>query len=274
MKRGTTWSYVIRVKDPETGESKPRWVGGFATEDDAKAARDEARVKARRGEYIDRNTITVAEYLDEWIEGARSRDQAQTLKDYRDMIRLYIKPRIGDLRLQARTPRRDHQALPRPADQRRQERQASRPRTPSSYVHAVLRKAFTDAVRRGRDSCPTTRSNGPSVPASASPQNRAWCGPPPSSGPSSTRARTTGCSPSSTSPPTPAPAGANCSTSAGRDVDLDKPADPHHRLGGRIDGQRIEGTTKSGRSRVVSIDAGTVQVLKDHRQRQDEERSS
>ena len=29
MKRGTTWSYVIRVKDPETGISKPRWVGGF-----------------------------------------------------------------------------------------------------------------------------------------------------------------------------------------------------------------------------------------------------
>ncbi|MCA2230400.1 Arm DNA-binding domain-containing protein [Nonomuraea aurantiaca] len=68
MKRGTTWSYVIRVKDPETGESRPRWVSGFATEDDAKAARDEARVKARRGEYIDRNTITVAQYLDEWIE--------------------------------------------------------------------------------------------------------------------------------------------------------------------------------------------------------------
>lgn len=41
MKRGATWSYVIRVKDPETGISKPRWVGGFATEEDAKAARDE-----------------------------------------------------------------------------------------------------------------------------------------------------------------------------------------------------------------------------------------
>ena len=38
MKRGTTWSYVIRVKDPETGISKPRWAGGFATEEDAKAA--------------------------------------------------------------------------------------------------------------------------------------------------------------------------------------------------------------------------------------------
>jgi hypothetical protein len=65
MRRGTTWSYVIRVKDHETGISKPRWVGGFATAEDAKAARGEARVKARHGDYIDRNRITVVAYLDE-----------------------------------------------------------------------------------------------------------------------------------------------------------------------------------------------------------------
>ena len=35
-----------------------------------------------------------------------------------------------------------------------------------------------------------------------------------------------------------------------------------------IGGQRIEGTTKGGRSRTVSIDPGTVQVLRDHRKRQ------
>jgi integrase len=39
-----------------------------------------------------------------------------------------------------------------------------------------------------------------------------------------------------------------------------------------IGGQRIEGTTKGGRSRTVSIDPGTVQVLKDHRKRQVTER--
>jgi len=39
-----------------------------------------------------------------------------------------------------------------------------------------------------------------------------------------------------------------------------------------IGGQRIEGTTKSGRSRTVSIDPGTAQVLRDHRKRQAGER--
>jgi integrase len=35
---------------------------------------------------------------------------------------------------------------------------------------------------------------------------------------------------------------------------------------------RIEGTTKSGRSRTVGIDAGTLQVLREHCIRQAEER--
>ncbi len=39
-----------------------------------------------------------------------------------------------------------------------------------------------------------------------------------------------------------------------------------------IGGQRTEGTTKGGRSRTVSIDLGTVQVLEEHRKRQADER--
>jgi integrase len=39
-----------------------------------------------------------------------------------------------------------------------------------------------------------------------------------------------------------------------------------------IGGERVEGTTKRGRSRTVSIDHGTVQVLREHRKRQAAER--
>lgn len=39
-----------------------------------------------------------------------------------------------------------------------------------------------------------------------------------------------------------------------------------------VRGQRVEGTTKGGRSRVVSIDGETVAVLREHQRRQDEER--
>ncbi|WP_408618264.1 Arm DNA-binding domain-containing protein [Jiangella endophytica] len=84
--RGSTWSYVIRVTDPRTGLSKPKWVGGFATEAEAKAARDEARVNARRGQYVERNPVTVGAYLDMWIEGHAVEIKPKTLAGYRDLL--------------------------------------------------------------------------------------------------------------------------------------------------------------------------------------------
>ena len=39
-----------------------------------------------------------------------------------------------------------------------------------------------------------------------------------------------------------------------------------------IDGERVDDSTKSGRSRVVSLDAGTVAILREHRRRQLAER--
>ena len=53
-----------------------------------------------------------------------------------------------------------------------------------------------------------------------------------------------------------------------RDVDLDGAEVRITGSAAVIGGQRIEGTTKSGRSRTVSIDAGTVQVLREHCDRQ------
>ena len=70
VKRGGSWSYDVRDSDPESGASRPRWVGGFPTESAVKAARDEARVAGRRGEYVDRSSMTVASYLREWLAEA------------------------------------------------------------------------------------------------------------------------------------------------------------------------------------------------------------
>ena len=112
MKRGNTWSYVIRVKDPETGVSKPRWVSGFSTEEAAKAARDESRVKARKGEYVDRNRITVAAYLDDWL----------------DSHAMQIKPRP------CRTTGPACGSMSRPASATSRSRLSGRPRSPSSTV--------------------------------------------------------------------------------------------------------------------------------------------
>ena len=149
MKRGTTWSYVIRVKDPKTGISKPRWVGGYATEQDAKAARDEARVKARHGEYIDRNRITVAAYMDDWIEAHAMEIKPRTLADYRACIRLYATPRIGHLPIQAVRPSTITKLYRDLLTSGGRDGQPLAVAT-VTHLHAVLRKAFPRCRHRGR----------------------------------------------------------------------------------------------------------------------------
>jgi len=52
------------------------------------------------------------------------------------------------------------------------------------------------------------------------------------------------------------------------DIDLDAAEVTFRGSADVIDGERVEGTTKGGRSRVVSIDAGTVDVMREHRKAQ------
>ena len=146
IQRGGSWSYVIRVPDPATGVSKPKWVGGFATEEDAKAARDEARVRARRGEYVNRSTSTVAAYLAEWVEAHASTVKPKTLAGYRHDIDHYIVPRIGRMRLQALRPAVISKLYRDLAEHGGQDGQPLSATT-VSHIHRTLRKALADAVQ-------------------------------------------------------------------------------------------------------------------------------
>jgi integrase len=57
------------------------------------------------------------------------------------------------------------------------------------------------------------------------------------------------------------------------DVDLDAAEIRFEGSTSVVDGQRINGSTKGGRSRVVGIDQGTIQVLEKHRLAQEADRS-
>ena len=97
--RGKTYSYVLRVPDPTTGKTKPKWVGGFLTVKEAKAARDKARVLLSTRDYIAPTKITLGEFLDRWIEIHARNLRLTSSESYRLSIRR-IKAVIGDVKLQ------------------------------------------------------------------------------------------------------------------------------------------------------------------------------
>ena len=269
MKRGRTWSYVIRVPDSATGVSRPRWVGGFETEEAAKAARDEARVRSRGGEYINRSTLTVADYLAEWVDAHAAAVKPKTLAGYRHDIDHYIVPRIGRMRLQALRPTvisklyRDlaehggHNGGPLSA-------------WTVAHIHRTFRKALADAVYAEQllATNPAERSKRPRDRGQE--PTRVW-----------TARQLDAFLTAAQSHRLHAFYRLAAYTGARRGellylrwqaVGLDAAEVTFGGSTAVVRGQRVEGTTKGGRSRVVSIDRETVAVLREHQSRQDEER--
>jgi integrase len=55
------------------------------------------------GEHVAPNRITVSEWIDTWIELRRHKITARTLERYAELMRLHVKPTLGEKRLQAVT---------------------------------------------------------------------------------------------------------------------------------------------------------------------------
>lgn len=265
VRRGNTWSYVVRVKDPVTGLSKPKWVGGYATEDAAKEARDRARVAARRGEYVDRTDVTVSEYLHGWLDAHALEVKPRTLAGYRDLIERYVTPHIGSMRLQSVRPS-TLGAMYR--DLMTGGGRNGRPLSSRTvnYVHAILRKALNDAVH-SEGLIPTNPAERAKRPKREVREvTEVWTG---------EQLKTfLGLVEDERLFPF-----FRLATYSGArrgellnlrwsDVDWKAPAVRIRGSVGMVDGQRVEGTTKSGYQRVVSLDAETVSVLRAHRRRQ------
>jgi integrase len=269
IKRGGSWSYVIRVPDPATDVSKPRWVGGFDTEETAKAARDEARVRARNGQYVNRSTSTVAHYLAEWLEAHATTVKPKTLAGYRHDIEHYVVPRIGRMRLQALRPAVISRLYRDLADRGGRDGRALSATT-VSHIHRTLRKALADAVdvEQLLAANPAARSKRPR--STTSEPVQVWTADQLGTFLAAARSHRLF-----------AFYRLAAYTGARRGellylrwsaVNLDAAEVTFGGSTAVIRGQRVEGTTKGGRSRTVSLDRDTVTVLREHRRQQAEER--
>ncbi len=158
-RRGSTWTYVVRVRDPQNGRMKDAWVGGFATEQEAKVARNAARAAADQGTAVAATRITVRDYLEDWLEASASRVRPTTLVSYSLHVHRYIVPAIGAGRLQQLTPamidKMNAALLKSGRMPRREPVEGERPAPAQGLSPATVRrcgatlhKALGDAVRK------------------------------------------------------------------------------------------------------------------------------
>ena len=261
--RGSTWSYVIRVADAD-GRTRPRWVGGFRTEEEAKGARDLARVAARRGIYVDRSNLKVCDYLDGWLTAHAVSLKPKSASGYRFIIDNCINPRIGRQKLQGLRPSRVSSLYSELLTTGSKSGGPLSARTVHG-VHRVLHRAMADAVNDDRiPVSPVDRARAPRV-----------------------------VQVEHVDPWTPAELSDFLMTAAKhrlgvfyrvaaytgarrgevlalewKDIDLDHGLITISKSTSVIGRVRVTGTPKGGRARTIGIDAGTITALRRHLERQ------
>jgi integrase len=174
FKRGRTWTYVLSLgRESVTGKRRQRWVGGFPTKRDAELALTRALAAHDSGVVAAAATgLTVARFLEEWLEAVRPALKATTAKSYIEMMQGYVAPRIGDVRLTRLNPghlRRLYGELV--VSGRRRASGGLSTRT-VAYTHRVLSHALSDAVRWGMLTAnPAEKVDPPRV---VTPEMRVW----------------------------------------------------------------------------------------------------
>jgi integrase len=93
------WAIILDVRDPQTGKRKRRW-HSFAG--NKRAAQIEcARLisELQGGTYIDPSKMTVAAFLDKWLDYTAARVSPPTHERYAEICRKNIVPLLGAVRL-------------------------------------------------------------------------------------------------------------------------------------------------------------------------------
>lgn len=101
----TSWAFRIDLASAPGMPREMKWQSGFKTERAAQDELDKIRNAKKEGTYVEPTKLTLAEYLDQWLQAPRNWS-ANCRRDYEGSVERFIKPRLGTVRLQDLTTTR------------------------------------------------------------------------------------------------------------------------------------------------------------------------
>ena len=147
-RKGNRYYPVIDLgKDPISGKRRRKWHGGHDRKRDAQKTLNEILSRIQSGEYVEPNRKTLSEFLLGWLDTRRESVAPTTHANYTHQINSYVIPHLGHRKLQDVTALElsDFYALLLTSGRR----QSSGGLSAKSVlnVHRVVSKAMADALR-------------------------------------------------------------------------------------------------------------------------------
>ena len=144
-KERTLWYVVVDTGVDETGRRRQKWHGSFRTRKEAETARAKLVDNLHSGTYIAPDRTTLSEWVtDSWLPMTAARVKPTTLFSYRRNLEIHVLPVLGGKMLQQVTPTMLNTLYANLASDDGV-RNALSAKT-ISYIHTIVHKALGDAV--------------------------------------------------------------------------------------------------------------------------------
>lgn len=143
VKKAGNNNWLVRIykgEDPITGKRNYLNFAVKGTRKDAERELHRLSLEQEQGTLVEPNALTVNAYLDQWLETAKSKLGERTLQDYTLVLKRYIRPTLGTLRLNKLT------SLAIQGVYSNMQARGLSART-VRYAHTVLSSALTQAVK-------------------------------------------------------------------------------------------------------------------------------
>jgi integrase len=151
-KRGKgSWSVIIDLpRDPQTGKRRQQWHTVHGTKKDAERELRELLHSVESGTYVKPSKLTVAEFLEGWLEDYVMISTApRTAERYEEIVRVHLIPALGSLPVTALRPEHIQRYYTRALESGRRDGKGGLSPLTVHHYHRVLYEALKYGVRHG-----------------------------------------------------------------------------------------------------------------------------
>jgi integrase len=141
------WAIVIDVRDPQTGQRKRRWHSFVGTKRQAQVETARLISELQNGTRIDPSRMTVADFLERWIEHMEGQVSPRSHERYAELCRKNLVPLLGGLALTKLQPVHISAAYAKALASGRRDGQGGLSARTVTHLHRVLREALQQALR-------------------------------------------------------------------------------------------------------------------------------
>lgn len=145
-----TWWFVADLGPGPDGKRRQARRRGFPTKKAAQEELDRLRVRVHEGTFVRPERMTVAEYLDRWLDSLTTTGmRPSTIASYRRNLRLHVLPHLGGVQLQRLGPLELDTLYGQLVTAGNRKVAGPLSNRTVRYVHTILRKSLADALRKG-----------------------------------------------------------------------------------------------------------------------------